>query len=182
MPDEFPTLEVIAALATLAVLVRAAQLVGALSELRSLSDKIAGALRIGDRETARKLCAESEGIEFARVARTILDALGSGPVDRDGVARAVKHASSRVEKRFRRASASGALAGLLLVGMLFYTVFSRVSPGARAVPSTLFDVLVLLGVIVLTVGIFLNQRLSAETRRAAQSMLEAATTAPRGSA
>jgi hypothetical protein len=54
-------------------------------------------------------------------------------------------------------------------------VISRVSPDARAVPSTLFDVLVLLGVFVLAVGIYLNQRLSTETRRAAQRMLEALT-------
>jgi hypothetical protein len=59
--------------------------------------------------------------------------------------------------------------------MLFYTVVSRISPGARAVPSTLFDVLVVLGVLVLAVGIVLNQRLAAETRKAARRMLDAAT-------
>jgi hypothetical protein len=175
MPDEFPTLEAVAFLATLAVLVRAVQVGAALSELRRLSGKIAQALRAGDREAARTICAESEGVAFASLANAVLESLGTGPVDRDSVAQTVEHAAARVAKRSRRASASGLLVGLLLVGMLFYTVVSRISPGARAVPSTLFDVLVVLGVLVLAVGIVLNQRLAAETRKAARRMLDAAT-------
>jgi len=182
MPDEFPTLEAVAALATLAVLVRAVQVAGSLSEIRRLSGEIAQALRAGDRKAAKTICAESEGVAFARVASALLEALGTGPIDRESVAHTVNHAAARVVKRSRRASASGALVGLLLVGMLFYTVISRLSPGVRAVPSTLFDVLVVLGVLVLTVGIVLNQRLSTETRKAAQRMLDAATTESRGSA
>jgi hypothetical protein len=41
---------------------------------------------------------------------------------------------------------------------------------------------VLLGVLVLAVGIYLNQRLSKETRRAARRMLEAATSGVKESA
>ncbi len=175
MPDEFPTLEAVAALATLAALVRAIQVSSALSELQKLSDEAARALLSGDRETVRRACATSEGLAFSEVATALLDALGSGSVDRKELAQTVEHASKRVARRSRRASTSGALIGVLLVGLLFYAVISRLSPGARAVPSTLFDLLVLLGVLVLAVGIFLNQRLSTETRRAAQRMLEAAT-------
>jgi preprotein translocase subunit SecF len=175
MPDEFPTLEAVAALATLAALVRVLQVSAALGELRKLSDEAARALLSGDRETLRRACETSEGLAFSEVATALLDALGAGSVDREELARTVEHASKRVARRSRRASTSGALIGVLLVGMLFYAVISRLSPGARAVPSSLFDVLVLLGVLVLSVGIFLNQRLSTETRRAAQRMLEAAT-------
>jgi hypothetical protein len=177
MPDEFPTLEAIAALATLAVLVRAVQVGAALSEIRKLSDEIARALRAGDRQAARRICAGSEGVAFAGLASALLEALSTrGPVDRESVAHTMEHAVARVAKRSRRASASGVMVALLLAGMLFYTVISRISPGARAVPSTLFEVLVVLGVLVLAVGIVLNQRLSTETRKAARRMLEAAVT------
>lgn len=182
MPDEFPTLEVVAALATLVALVRVIQVSAALGELRRLSDEAARALASGDRETLRRVCATSEGLAFSDVAKALLDALGSGSVDREELKRTVEHASKRVARRSRRASRSGALVGILLVGMLFYAVISRVSPGSRAVPSTLFDVLVLLGVLVLAVGIYLNQRLSTETKRAAQRMLEAATAGASGTA
>ena len=175
MSDEFPTLEAVAALAVLAALVRALQVFAALGELEKLSGEIARALRAGDRGAARKLATASEGAAFSRVASSLLDALGSGPVDRALLARSVEQASARVAKRSRRASRSGALIGVLLVGLLVYAVVSRVPPGAAAAPSTLFDVLVVLGVVVLVVGIFLNQRLSNETRRAARRMLEAAT-------
>jgi len=182
MPDEFPTLEAVAALATLAVLVRAMQVGAALSEIRKLSGEIAQALRAGDRQAARRICAQSEGVALASLASALLEALGTGgPVDRESVAHTVEHAVARVAKRSRRASASGVFVALLLAGMLFYTVISRISPGARAVPSTLFDVLVVLGVLVLAVGIVLNQRLSTETRKAARRMLEAATTDARRS-
>jgi hypothetical protein len=181
MPDEFPTLEAIAALTTLAVLVRALQEGAALSEIRRLSGEIAEALRAGDRRAARRICAQSEGVAFASLASALLEALGTGPVDRESIVHEVEHAAARVVKRSRRASASGVLVGLLLVGMLFYAVISRISPDARAVPSTLFDVLVVLGVLVLAVGIVLNQRVSTETRKAARRMLEAATTDARSS-
>jgi preprotein translocase subunit SecF len=175
MPDEFPTLEAVAAIATLAALVRAMQISAALRELDRVSGEMARALRAGDRGTARRLATASEGAAFSRVASSFLDALGSDPVDRAVLARSVEQASARVAKRSRRASASGALIGVLLVGLLFYAVVARVPPGTAAAPSTLFDVLVILGVLVLAVGIFLNQRLTSETRRAAQRMLEAAT-------
>jgi len=159
----------------LAAFVRAVQVSAALGELRKLSGEIARALRAGDRETARRVSSASEGAAFSRVANSLLDALGTGPVDRGALERTVEHASARVAKRSRRASTSGALIGLLLVGLLFYAIVSRVSPGAHAVPSTLFDVLVVLGAVVLAVGIVLNQRLSTETRRAARRMLDAVT-------
>jgi hypothetical protein len=180
MPDEFPTLEAVAALATLVALVRVVQVSAALGELRRLSGEIAGALRSGDRTTARRLATESEGAAFSSMASSLLDALGSGPVDREALVQTVEHASTRIAKRSRRASTSGGLTGLLLVGLLFYAVVSRVNPGAGAAPSTLFDVLVVLGVVVLAIGIFLNQRLATEMRSAAQRMLEAASGEPKG--
>jgi hypothetical protein len=87
----------------------------------------------------------------------------------------VEQASARVATPSRRASTSGGLNGLRLVGLLFNAIVSRVSGGSHAGPSSLFDVLVILGVVVLTVGIVLNQRLARETRHAARRMLEAAT-------
>jgi hypothetical protein len=175
MPDEFPTLEAVAALATLAAFVRAVQVSAALAELRRLSGDVTRALASGDRETLRGIAAESESQALSELVTALLGALGSDPVDREELRKTVEHASKRIARRSRRASASGAFVGILLVGLLFYAVISRVSPDARAVPSTLFDVLVLLGVFVLAVGIYLNQRLSTETRRAAQRMLEALT-------
>jgi hypothetical protein len=175
MPDEFPTLEAVAALATLAAFVRAVQVSAALGELRRLSAEVVLALESGDRETLRRVSEESEGQAFSEVATALFEALGSDPNDREGLKKRVQHAAHRVAKRARRASASGAFTGILLVGLLSYAVISRVSPGRHAAPSTLFDVIVLLGVLVLAVGIYLNQRLSTETRRAARRMLEAAT-------
>jgi membrane protein required for beta-lactamase induction len=172
MPDEFPTLEAVAALATLAALVRVMQVSAALGELRRLSGEIARALRSGDRMTARRIATESEGAAFSGVVNSLLDALGSAPVDHDALVRTVEHASARVAKRSRRASTSGGLIGLLLVGLLFYAVVSRVNPGAGVAPSTLFDLLVVLGVVVLAIG-------ATEMRRAALSMLEAATNEPK---
>jgi hypothetical protein len=174
MPDEFPTLEVVAALASLAALVRTAQVFAALGELKRMTREIAPALRAGDRETARRLIADSEGRAFSAAATALLDALGKGPIDAPALARTVEHAARGVQRRSRRASTSGAFVGLLLVGLLFYTIISRLSPPAQTAPGTLFDVLVVLGVLVLAVGIVLNQLLAREARRAARTMVEAA--------
>jgi uncharacterized membrane protein len=172
MPDEFPTLEVVAALATLVALVRGAQLVAALGEVRRLSDAMASALRTGDREAARRVVTQSEGRAFSSVARALLDALAHP----ETLARSVKHASVRVQRQSRRSSASGAFVGLLLVGLLLYTFVARLSPTPHAAPSSLFDVLVVVGVVVHGVGIVLNQRVSRETRRAARRLGDAAPT------
>src|SRR5262245_52204049 len=61
MPDEFPTLEAVAALATLAAFVRAVQVSAALGEIRKLSAEVVLALGSGDRETLRRVSEESEG-------------------------------------------------------------------------------------------------------------------------
>ena len=176
MPDEFPTLEAVAALATLVAFVRATQVFAAIGELRRLSAEIARALRADDQAAARRVIAESEGRAVSGAALALLDALGKGPVEPEVVARTVEHAAVRFQRRSRRATASGLFVGLLLAGLLVYAIVLRLSPKPHAAPSTLFDVLVVLGVLVLAVGIVLNQRLSLETRRAARRMAEAATT------
>ncbi|HEX6274940.1 MAG TPA: hypothetical protein VFZ53_17985 [Polyangiaceae bacterium] len=178
MPDEFPTLEAVAALATLVALVRAAQVFAALGELRRLSGALASALRAGDRDAAHRLVADSEGRPFSAAASALLDALNRGPVDPQALARTVEHAAIRVQRSSRRASLSGALVGLLLVGLLFYAFVARLSAKTAAAPSTLFDVLVVLGVLVLAVGIVLNQILARETRRTARTLVDAATSRP----
>lgn len=174
MPDEFPTLEAVAALAALAALVRTVQVFGALGEVRRSSAEIGDALRRGDRAEARRVCERSEGRAFSRVATALLDALEARPMDPEDLVRTVEHAASRVRRRSRRASASGALIGVLLVGLLFYAIVSRLSPRGPSAPSTLFDLLVVLGVVVLAIGIVANQRLASETRIAARRMLSAA--------
>ena len=176
MPDEFPTLEVVAALATLVALVRAAQLFTALGEVRRLSDAMASALRTGDCEAARRVVTQSEGRAFSSVARALLDALASSSSHPETLARSVQHASVRVQRQSRRSSASGVFVGLLLVGLLLYAVVARLSPTPHAAPSSLFDALVVLGVVVHGVGIVLNQRVSRETRRAARRLGDAAPT------
>jgi hypothetical protein len=175
MPDEFPTLEVVAALATLVALVRAAQLFMAIGELRRLSGELALALRAGDRDAAHRLVADTEGRAFSAAASALLDALNHGPVEPRELARTVEHAAVRVQRRSRRTSGSGALVGLLLVGLLFYAFASRLSASTAAAPSTLFDALVVTGVVVLAAGIVLNQLLARETRRTAHTLAEAAT-------
>ncbi|HEX6766699.1 MAG TPA: hypothetical protein VF103_14495 [Polyangiaceae bacterium] len=175
MPDEFPTLEAVAALATLAALVRALQVKAALGELERLSAGIARALRAGDRAEARRMASASEGAGFARVASSLLDALDGNESDRDALAHTVEHVASRVARRSRRASTSGALIGLLLLGLLLYAIVLRLSPRAERAPSTFFDGVVVLGVLILGVGIVMNQRLAKKTRVAARRMLDAAT-------
>ena len=174
MPDEFPTLEVVAALATLVALVRAAQLFAALGEVRRLSDAMARALRAGDREAARRVVTESEGRAVSSVASALRGALASSSAHPEALARSVQHASVRVERQSRRASASGVFVGLLLLGLLLYAVVARLSPTPHAAPSSLFDVLVVLGVVVHGIGIVLNQWVSRETRRAAGRLGDAA--------
>src|SRR6186997_2348026 len=119
MPDEFPTLEAVAAIATLAALLRTVQVFGALGEVRRSSVEIAEALGRGDRAEARRVCERSEGRAFARLATALLDTLDARPVDVEELTRTVEHAALRVRRRSRRASASGALVGILLVGLLF---------------------------------------------------------------
>jgi hypothetical protein len=177
MPDEFPTIEAVAGLATLVALVRTVQIFRALGEMRRSSVEIADALGRRDRAEARRVCERSEGRAFSRLATALLDALDARPVDMEELARTVEHAASRVRRRSRRATASGALIGVLLVGLLFYAIVSRLSPKGPTAPSTLFDLLVILGVVVLAIGIVANQRLASETRRAGRRMVSAARSA-----
>src|ERR1041384_1114784 len=117
MPDEFPTLEAVAALATLVAFVRATQVSAAIGELRRLSAEIARALRADDQAAARRVIAESEGRAVSGAALALLDALGKGPVEPEVVARTVEQAAVRFQRRSRRATASGLFVGLLLAGL-----------------------------------------------------------------
>src|SRR4051812_7616366 len=85
MPDEFPTLEVVAFIGVVAALVGMLQLRRGMSEIPRLATALERALRAGDLPEARALCGKAEGAAFARVGLALVDALGKQPRP-DGVA------------------------------------------------------------------------------------------------
>lgn len=130
VPDEFPTLEVVALLGVLAVLLRAVSLGSALRSTPELARRLEAALRARDSVKARAVCEEAEGPAFAYLGTALIDEIERNPgSDRDALRRVAQAALARAVDAARRRRGRDLAAMGLLVGAVAYAVGSKLDVG-----------------------------------------------------
>lgn len=130
MPDEFPTLEVVALIGVLAALVGMLQLRRGLREIPALADGLEKALRAGDLARARALTLRAEGAAFGRFGAALVEALGR---DRRPTERELDHVIHQTRRRAaasaQRGRARDLVVAAVLIGASAYAVRASLGVG-----------------------------------------------------
>lgn len=147
MPDEFPTLEVVILIGTLAALARTVALWSGLSEIPKLLPALEDALRAGDIGRARRLCERSRATTAARFGHALVEGFSTG----DGE-RSLERALSRTRAGVRRGHGRDLAALAVLVGAGAYA--ERASLGV----GRLFYGLLAAALVLTVLGTILRQR------------------------
>lgn len=130
MPDEFPTLEVVALLGVLAVLLRAISLGAALRSTPELARRLESALRARDSLQARAVCEDASGPAFAHLGAALIDEVERNPgADRAALRTAADAALNRAKEAARRGRGRDFAAMSLLSGAIAYALGSRLGVG-----------------------------------------------------
>ncbi|HEY1534338.1 MAG TPA: hypothetical protein VGF76_09975 [Polyangiaceae bacterium] len=183
MPDEFPTLEAVAALGVLALLIRTLLV---LSEMRSLpvfAAELGRALGAGDRSGALAACNAPVAPAVARSARELIALVGEPPYGPDAAAD-LKHELGELEQDLARRGESGRARDLIvllvLLGAMAFAVLSKLPVSAW------FHALAVAASALLVVGYVLRTRLRGiervELTRIAGSLSQMLTAASSASA
>jgi hypothetical protein len=130
VPDEFPTLEVVALLGVLAVLLRAVSLGSALRSTPELARRLEAALRARDPVKARSVCDEADAPAFAYLGTALIDEVERNPAtDRATLRRAADAALARASEAARRGRGRDFAAMSLLAGAIAYALGSKLGVG-----------------------------------------------------
>ncbi len=177
MADEFPALEVAAALGALAAGIRSYQLVRARSAVPRLASEIEAAMQRGQTAHARELCQSTDAAALGSVADALLDALESVDPKRErsalagDIKRALAEALSGVRARVQSARARDLLVALVMIGALFYAA------RAGMAQNPLFYGLASLGALLAASGFALRPGLVALVERESGRLVESALSA-----
>jgi hypothetical protein len=130
MPDEFPTLEVVAFIGVLAALVGMLQLRRGLREIPKLTQGLENALKAGDLARARAVAAEAEGAWFVRIGSALVEALGREPRPKPRELEAlVAQARRRAVRAVQRGRARDLVVAAVLIGAAAYAVRASLGVG-----------------------------------------------------
>ncbi len=161
MPDEFPTLEVVAAVGVLALFIRTL-IVG--SEMRALppfTAELASALERGDRAAALTACNAPSSPALARSARELIASAAEPPYGPD-LSIELKHEQNELEQDLGRRAESGRARDLIvlsvLLGAMAFAVLSKLPV------SSWFHWLVASAALLLIVGYVMRMRLRTKER------------------
>lgn len=187
MPDEFPTLEAVAALGVLALLIRTLLVASEMRTLPEFAAELGRLLGAGNRNAALAACNTQTAPALARAARELIAHSGEPPYGPDALAD-LRHEQAELELELARRGESGRARDLVVLAVLLGAMaFALVS--ALGVGSW-FHGLAALASLLLLVGYVLRSRLrlseQVELGRIADAvarMMEAAPQqpAPRGS-
>lgn len=169
MPDEFPTLEVVAAIGVIAALVGTFQLRAALGEIPKRATELERALRSGDLDGARALCGRAEGAGLAAIGGAIVGALGRTPPPGTSELRRTSEAALRRAQRLaQRGRARDLVVAAVLIGAGAYATGAALGVGAFFYAG--------LGVALAATALspVLRRSLLRELERASKGLLEAA--------
>jgi hypothetical protein len=130
MPDEFPTLEVVALIGVIAALVGMLQLRRGLSEIPRLRRALEQALRGGDLNEARALCGQAEGAAFARIGLSLVEALERDPApDQKELSHVIAAARKRATKAAQRGRGRDLVVAAVLIGAGAYAFGAALGVG-----------------------------------------------------
>lgn len=128
MPDEFPTLEVVAALGVLALLIRTLLVMSEMQSVPKLAAELVRALGIGDRAGALAACNAPAAPALARSAREMIALVGDPPYAPDA-ALELKHDQRELEQDLARRAESGRARDLIvltvLIGAMAFALLSN---------------------------------------------------------
>ena len=179
MPDEFPTLEAVAALGVLALLIRTLLVASEMQVVPKFVTELTRTLTAGDRSAALAACNTPSAPALARSAGELIAALGDPPYSADAAAD-LKHEQRELEQELARRAESGRARDVIvlavLLGAMAFAVLSRLPV------STWFHWLAALASMLLIVGYVMRSRLRgierAELNRTALALLRMLESAP----
>jgi len=117
MPDEFPTLEVVAALGVLALLIRTLLVASEMRSVPKLAAELVRALGAGDRSSALAACNAPAAPALARSAREMIALVGDPPYGPDA-ALDLKQEQRELEQDLARRAESGRARDLIVLTVL----------------------------------------------------------------
>ncbi|MEO7033873.1 MAG: hypothetical protein ABI548_08320 [Polyangiaceae bacterium] len=181
MPDEFPTLEAVAAVGVLALLLRTLLVANEMRTLPSFALELGRALAAGDRSAALAGCNTPAAPALARSARQLIAHVGEPPYAPETLLD-LKHEEAELEQDLARRAESGRARDLVVLAVLLGAItFAFLS---RLPVSIWFHSLTALAALLLIVGYVMRSQLRrierAELGRIAASlgrMVEAAASA-----
>ena len=156
MPDEFPTLEAVAALGVLALLIRTLLVVSEMRSLPEFAAELGRSLGTGDRARALSACNAPAAPALARSARELIALVGDPPYGPDS-AGDLKIELGELEQDLARRGESGRARDLIvlsvLLGAMAFAVLSKLPVSAW------FHWLAVVASALLVVGYVLRSRL-----------------------
>jgi hypothetical protein len=179
MPDEFPTLEAVAAFGVLALLLRTLLVANETKLLPLFTAELAKSLRAGDRSAALAACSTPNAPALGRVARELISHVGDPPYGPDA-AFELKLEQSELEQDLARRGESGRARDLIVLAVLLGAMaFAFVS---RMPVSAWFQGLAGAAALLVVVGYVMRSRLRqverAELMRIADALAESVAQSP----
>jgi hypothetical protein len=170
--DEFPALEVAAALGALSAGIRTYQLLEARTTIPRRGADIAAALREGQHARARELSQKQDAYEFGNLGDALLDALESDlKPGRSDLASELQRVSNNELAAFRArvqsARARDLIVGVVLLGAVLYAASTDLG-------RPVFYALAGCGALLAFLGILLRAQLVKLVEKQSQSLIEAA--------
>jgi hypothetical protein len=169
MPDEFPTLEVVALIGVLAALLGLLQLRRSMSEIPSLAAALKRALKAGDLPEVRAQCGQAEGAAFARIGLALADALGAEtrPSERE-----LRHVITNARKRSAKAAQRGRGRDLVVAAVLIGA--ASYAYGAKLDVGIAFFAMLGAALVVTALGPVLRRSMLDSLERESDGLLDAA--------
>lgn len=174
MPDNFPTLEVAAALGLCIALLRTIRVLRSLVKIPQVNQKLTALMDKGEREAALKLCAADDAAAYLQMARRVLLEVRQHTATEDESALRARlmqvfdreHAVQAERIQSGRARDTVALA--VLLGAIAYAAVAKLGVG-----PTFFG-LCGTGALFLAWNVWVRGRVLSESRQAAPSLVDAA--------
>ncbi|MEI9940669.1 MAG: hypothetical protein WDO69_25935 [Pseudomonadota bacterium] len=179
MPDEFPTLEAVAALGVLALLIRTLLVASEMQSVPKLAADLVRALGAGDRGSALAACNTPAAPALARSAREMIALVGDPPYGSD-TALELKQEQEELEQDLARRAESGRARDLIvltvLIGAMAFAVLSNL------LVTTWFHALAAFASLLVIVGYVMRSRLRrierAELSRIGDALMRMLSAAP----
>jgi hypothetical protein len=179
MPDEFPTLEAVAALGVLALLIRTLLVASEMQSVPKLAAALVKALSAGDRGSALAACNAPAAPALARSAHELIASVGDPPYGPEA-AFDLKHEQHELEQGLARRAESGRARDLIvltvLIGAMAFAVLSNL------LVTSWFHSLAAFASLLVIVGYVMRSRLRrierAELSRIGEALLATLSAAP----